>query len=70
MRTFDKTKLSIDVGDQRRASILTVSDAGSEFEHRKKIKYGGPLAGSELDNVWSPNLKTFSSFLSCLGVVC
>lgn len=46
MKTFDKTKLSVENDVSRRASILTVSDAGSEFEHRKKIKYGAPLAGS------------------------
>lgn len=45
MKNYDKTTLSIKNDVQRRASILTVSDAGSEFEHRKKINYGGPLAG-------------------------
>jgi hypothetical protein len=29
----------------RRVSNLTISDAGSEFDNTKKIKYGGPLAG-------------------------
>lgn len=47
----EKSKHSLTAGDPRRASVLTVSEAGSEFEHRKKIKYGGPLAGSEFKSL-------------------
>ena len=40
-----KSQLSLENDKKRRVSILSVSDAGSEYEHRRKIKYGGPLAG-------------------------
>ena len=29
----------------RRVSILSLSDAGSDYEFKKNIKYGKPLAG-------------------------
>lgn len=45
MKPYDKAKLELQKGDSRRGSVLTASDAGSEFEPSKKIKYGGPLAG-------------------------
>lgn len=41
---MDKLKLEHEEKD-RRISMATISDAGSEFERKKKIKYGGPLAG-------------------------
>lgn len=41
---MDKLKLKHDEND-RRISMATISDAGSECERKKKIKYGGPLAG-------------------------
>ena len=46
MKINVKPKISFENDVQRQTSILSVSDAGSELEHRKKIKYGGPLAGT------------------------
>lgn len=46
MKLHDKTQLALDAENLRRDSVRTTSDAGSEFEPLKKIKYGGPLAGS------------------------
>lgn len=47
MSVMEKSKLALSNNcDDRRSSVLTTSDAGSEFEIRKKIRYGKPLAGS------------------------
>lgn len=46
MKSNEKSKLALESDEIRRSSVLTNSDAGSEFDNRKKIKYGGPLAGS------------------------
>lgn len=43
---MDKLKLENNEAD-RRISMATISDAGSDFERKNKIKYGGPLAGKE-----------------------
>jgi hypothetical protein len=45
MSLIDKAKLGFSDDIDRRASVLTVSDVGSEFDIQKKIKYGKPLAG-------------------------
>jgi hypothetical protein len=50
MKPFEKTKLCLENDVARRVSILSAISGGSEFEHRKKIKYGGPLAGSLSEN--------------------
>lgn len=42
----EKNNLSIDNDESRRSSVMTVSDAGSEFNPRRKIKYGGPWAAA------------------------
>ena len=44
---MDKLKLEQSDVD-RRTSMATISEAGSEFERKKKIKYGGPLAGKKV----------------------
>lgn len=41
----EKTKLEVTGNDKRRVSILSLaSDAGSDYESKKNIKYGKPLA--------------------------
>jgi hypothetical protein len=42
----DKNKLSVGNADDRRGSVMTVSDAGSELDARRRMKYGGPLTGT------------------------
>jgi hypothetical protein len=48
MSSKEKHRLSIagGGGGDRRLSILSASDAGSDVDIRKKIRYGGPLAGA------------------------
>lgn len=46
MKTNEKARLSVTIEEPRRASVVTVSEAGSEYALRRKIKYGGPLSGS------------------------
>lgn len=79
MKLYDKSQLAVGTEEPRRDSIMTTSDAGSEFEPGKKIKYGGPLAGISsfsLPLSQSKLLKTnfhdenFFLIHSCLGFVC
>lgn len=40
-----KSVLTVGKDESRRASIFSGSEAGSEAEQRRKLRYGGPLAG-------------------------
>ena len=45
---MEKSKLALGKDeDKRKVSILTTSDV-SEFEVKKKIKFGGPMTGNKI----------------------
>jgi hypothetical protein len=68
MEPNDKLKLAPAKENNRRVSIASINEFGSDSENARKIKYGGPLAGSFLKSQrFNFLIHRKSTVSSCVG---